>query len=92
MLGQLEGVGAGLQVVQPTRGQELVVGRLGSLLGLRARLGQPLGRVPRLGLPLGSGPLHRPHRLAVHRLLVCPPALLALTRLNLWVGEGLQGR
>ena len=81
-------LGLGTRLGQPLG----LVPRLGPPLGLGPQLGPTLGLGPRLGPSLGLGPLHRPHRLAVHRLLVCPPAPLALTRLNLWVGEGLQGR
>ena len=85
-LGPLLGLG-------PRQGPLLGLGpRLGPLLGLGPRLGPPLGLGPVVGPPLGLGPLLGSHRRAVHRLLVGPPAPLALTHLYLRVGEGLQGR
>ena len=87
---QLEGIVAGL-------GARLQVGwrALGQGLGpleVGPRLAPLPGLGPRLGPPLGLGPLLESHRRAGHRLLVGPPAPLALTYLYVRVGEGLQGR
>ena len=88
MLEQLEGVGARLQVGPLRLEPPLGLGpQLGSAQGLGPRLGFAHGLGPRLGPPLRLGPRGR----LVHHPLGSP-AHLTWTRLQLRVGEGLQGK